>query len=58
MSGMSGFRNQEIEKIKELEEENRELKEAMQWFCNRADSGEVRSKRTYEKFKELLYKYE
>ena len=53
-----GFRNQEIEKIKELEDENTELKEALKWFCNRVDAGEVRSKRTYERFKELLNKYD
>lgn len=33
---------------------NRELKAAMQEFVDRVDAGEVRSKRTYAKFKELL----
>ena len=44
--------------IKTLQKENKELKEALRWFCNRVDAGEVRSKRTYERFKELLDKYE
>lgn len=44
--------------IKTLQKENKELKEALNWFCNRVDAGEVRSKRTYERFKELLDKYE
>lgn len=33
---------------------NRELKSGMQEFVDRVDRGEVRSKRTYAKFKELL----
>jgi hypothetical protein len=33
---------------------NRELKDAMREFVRRVDAGEVRSKRTYAKFKELL----
>lgn len=36
---------------------NRELIEAMEWFCGRVDKGEVRSKVTYAKFKELINKY-
>lgn len=31
-----------------------EMLEAMQEFCHRVDRGEVRSKRTYAKFKELI----
>jgi len=31
-----------------------ELEKAMQWFVDRCDKGEVRSKRTYARFKELL----
>lgn len=31
-----------------------EMMEAMQEFCDRVDRGEVRSKRTYAKFKELI----
>ncbi|MGJ1362920.1 hypothetical protein ACR79B_20590 [Sphingobacterium spiritivorum] len=31
-----------------------EMLEAMQDFCRRVDCGEVRSKRTYTKFKELI----
>lgn len=34
----------------------KELKEAMQEFVNRVDKGEVRSVKTYTKFKELLAK--
>ncbi len=37
-------------------QQNKELREAMQWFCDRVDKGEVRSKRTYKRFKELLNK--
>lgn len=33
---------------------NREIRAAMREFCDRVDKGEVRSKRTYAKFKELL----
>lgn len=33
---------------------NRDLKDAMREFVRRVDAGEVRSKRTYAKFKELL----
>jgi hypothetical protein len=36
--------------------ENRELKLAMQEFVDRVDKGEIRSKYTYTKFKELLNK--
>lgn len=32
----------------------RAMRDAMQEFCDRVDKGEVRSKRTYAKFKELL----
>ncbi len=39
---------------KALEEYTRQLEEAMQWFCDRVDKGEVRSKKTYARFKELL----
>ena len=33
-----------------------ELVDALQWFVDRVDKGEVRSKRTYARFKELLAK--
>ncbi len=33
-----------------------ELAEAMQWFVDRCDLGEVRSRKTYARFKELLNK--
>ncbi len=39
-----------------LGQENTILKEAMQWFIDRCDKGEVRSKKTYARFKELLTK--
>lgn len=42
--------------IKQLKKRETELREAMQWFVNRCDNGEVRSKKTYKKFKELLNK--
>ena len=44
------------QKIEQLEKENTKLKEAMQWFIDRCDKGEVRSKKTYARFKELLTK--
>ena len=34
-----------------------ELIEALQWFCERVERGEVRSKKTYARFKELIEKY-
>ena len=37
-----------------LAAENEGLKEAMQTFCNRVESGEVRSVKTYNQFKALL----
>ena len=43
-------------KIQSQQEENQKLREAMQWFVDRCDNGEVRSKRTYERFKEILNK--
>ena len=42
---------------KELTERDsriKELEEAMQWFVDRCDNGEVRSIRTYDRYKELL----
>lgn len=38
----------------ELYQENVRLREAMQSFVDRCDKGEIRSKRTYAQFKELL----
>ena len=35
-------------------DENARLREALEWFCERVDKGEVRSRRTYKQFKELL----
>ena len=37
-----------------LKAENARLREALEWFCGRVDKGEVRSRRTYKQFKELL----
>jgi|SRR5699024_1418227 len=31
-----------------------EMLEAMQWFCDRVDNGEVRSTKTYKKFKQII----
>lgn len=33
-----------------------ELLQALQWFCERVDKGEVRSTKTYNKFKQLIEK--
>jgi hypothetical protein len=33
-----------------------EMAQAIQWFCDRVDRGEVRSKRSYKRFKEILNK--
>lgn len=53
-----GILKNDVKEIQELEKENIELKQALRWFCNRVDIGEVRSKRTYEYFTKLLNKYE
>lgn len=42
----------------DLLSENKALKGAMQWFVDRCERGEVRSKRTYARFKELLSLYD
>lgn len=34
--------------------EHKAMREAMQWFVDRVDAGEVRSRRTYAKYKEIL----
>jgi len=39
--------------IKSKQKINSYLK-ALKWFCDRVDKGEVRSKKTYTKFKELI----
>jgi hypothetical protein len=36
----------------------RELIDAMNWFCERVEKGEVRSTKTYNRFKELISKQE
>lgn len=33
-----------------------ELVEALEWFCDRVDRGEVRSKKTYARYKEIIAK--
>lgn len=43
-----------VAQLKGKDEEIERLKEAMQEFVNRCEKGEVRSKYTYSKFKELL----
>lgn len=43
-----------LECIRALNKENMELKQAMEWFCQRVEAGEVRSKKTYARFRELL----
>ncbi len=43
-----------ISKAKALEKQNKELKAAIQEFVDRCEKGEVRSKYTYKKFKDLL----
>jgi predicted RNase H-like nuclease (RuvC/YqgF family) len=43
----------EVEDIKSI---NEELIKALEWFCERVDKGEVRSVRTYARFKTLLFK--
>ena len=37
-----------------LDDENKRLRELMQEFVNRCEAGEIRSRRTYAKFKEAL----
>ncbi len=37
-----------------MAKEHAQMKEAMQWFVDRVDAGEVRSRRTYAKYKEIL----
>ena len=37
-----------------LKAEVQRLREALEWFCHRVEAGEVRSKRTYARFKEIL----
>lgn len=39
-----------------LEERVRELEGCLSWFCERVEKGEVRSVRTYARFKEALSK--
>lgn len=50
------IKEQENIKIQSQQEESQKLREAMQWFVDRCDNGEVRSKKTYARFKELLNK--
>lgn len=41
---------------KQIRMEKQELIDAMKWFCGRVENGEVRSKNTYARFKELIQK--
>ena len=45
------------EELAQLKQDKIELLEAMQHFVDRVDKGEVRSKRTYASFKELIQKH-
>lgn len=47
-----------LKDYEQLEAENKRLKEAMKVFVDRCDKGEVRSTRTYNKFKQLLGIYD
>jgi hypothetical protein len=38
--------------------DNSELLDALKWFCRRVDMGEVRSRKTYAKFRGLIEKYD
>jgi len=38
--------------------DNSELLDALKWFCRRVDMGEVRSRKTYAKFRELIEKHD
>ena len=40
----------------EKEDLYNEMLEALKWFCDRVEKGEVRSKKTYKRFKELINK--
>lgn len=51
--------NQEIDEAIQadlIREAAPELLEALEWFCERVDKGEVRSVKTYSKFKQLIKK--
>lgn len=45
----------EITRLRAL---NAELVEGLKWFCERVESGEVRSRRTYARFRALVAKAE
>jgi len=38
--------------------DNSELLDALKWFCRRVDMGEVRSRKTYAKFRKLIEKHD
>ena len=40
--------------VNEIEQQNRTMLEGLIWFVKRVRSGEVRSKKTYAKFVELI----
>ena len=43
--------------IKATEKDLSEALEAMYWFCQQVEAGQVRSKETYARYKNILYKY-
>lgn len=43
-----------VNKLKEIKRQLAEAEELMKWFCRRVEIGEVRSVKTYAKFKEFL----
>lgn len=43
-------------KIKQLQADNERMKADMEWFCKRVEDGEVRSVKTYNRFKQALNK--
>lgn len=51
---VSGHPNEPARKYNSLLEDRDELLDALRWFCGRVESGEVRSKRTYARFKRLI----
>lgn len=54
MDQRNGYEVGYCEALLAEDNQKRRMREAMQEFCNRVDKGEVRSKRTYAKFKDIL----
>ena len=55
---MKVTRKEMVERIHELHEQNGEMYRALKWFCDRVEKGEIRSKKTYTRFKEILEFYD